>query len=710
MQESSETLFILPSRLRAFPVSDEVDALPAATKGHALQDAKVQRESRTKLHGESHALGSPMAFSPRRAMSLCEEPNNKHDEKGLRSQSVGSIMKALNFEEIDVDGTPLSSQRSCSEFLRINSLNQKHLQFDAQGDLKSKSKKRSFLSYFGWRDSSSDRTSSSRSSAAAPPPSSASAAAAGGGGIGAQSEPVLVTQTSLTKRVQFADEDEASFLISRLRGSSRTESTSYSHSSSSSANTRFQNNSNCSSVDRPPIRFDEEPGCMDFVFGSSANASLPSSSSLRRIEANDAKKRHHFSSSSSSSSSSYNKEISRGRTAIFQESTLALDLILGIRYGGKRRLPMEIELKTLEPRTGGIRHVDSTTSFSRSLSRSSFSGLLSRSSLSGHSESGGYGSGSQHSIHSLSDLISGGAASSDHDDVGQVRMSFLEQLLSAVDQTLNKCRSVFMGPEDDAFYEQIRIQPFATGGYLRGMLVAGFASLFFNIYSLTMWPDFNTLYVVEEELMCQPHHTSAEKALYILLLLQLFFNTVQFPLRIALHLLCWESSRTVEVDAAINIIRNMLQGDLWLCNRVLGRILDALTLVMLIGGEVYLSTVQSSDALLPLLVSLCATNLLAIFVRVVMATAFALSMHDPQVLSDARRRGLSKWDLEVLPAFVFTDLKEVNNRDCSICLASFDAGEMLISLPCDRKHSFHASCIRQWLERQNSCPLCNKIV
>ena len=620
-------------------------------------------------------------------------------------------MKALNFEEIDVDGTPLSSQRSCSEFLRINSLNQKQLQFDAQGDLKNKSKKRSFLSYFGWRGSSSVSISSSRPCAASSSSSSSSSSSlspsAAGGWAGAQSEPVIVTQASLTKRVQFADEDEASFLISRLRGNSRTESTSYSHSSSSLANTRFQNNSNCSSIDRPPIRFDEEPGCMDFVFGSSASSSSSSSSSsLRRIEALDAKNRHNFL-LSSASSSSCNKEMSRGHTAIFQESTLALDLILGIRYGGKRRLPMEIELKTLEPRSGGIRHVDSTTSFSRS----SFSGLLSRSSLSGHSESGGYGSGSQHSIHSLSDLISGGAASNDPDDVGQARRrSFWEQSLSVADLTLSKCRSVFMGPEDDAFYEQIRIQPFSTGGYLRGMLVAGFASLFFNIYSLTMWPDFNTLYVVEEELMWQPHHTSAEQALFILLLLQLFFNTVQFPFRIALHLLCWESSRTVEVDAAINIIRNMLQGDLWLCNRVLGRILDALTLVMLIGGEVYLSTVQSGDALLPLLVSLCATNLLAIFVRVVMATAFALSMHDPQVLSDARRRGLSKWDLEVLPAFVFTDLKEVNNRDCSICLASFDAGEMLISLPCDRKHSFHASCIRQWLERQNSCPLCNKIV
>jgi hypothetical protein len=85
-------------------------------------------------------------------------------------------------------------------------------------------------------------------------------------------------------------------------------------------------------------------------------------------------------------------------------------------------------------------------------------------------------------------------------------------------------------------------------------------------------------------------------------------------------------------------------------------------------------------------------------------------MHDPHVLREARRRGLSRLDLDVLPTFFFCRRGEVNNPDCSICLGTFEMGEMLISLPCDQKHSFHAVCIRQWLQRQNSCPLCQKLV
>lgn len=41
-------------------------------------------------------------------------------------------------------------------------------------------------------------------------------------------------------------------------------------------------------------------------------------------------------------------------------------------------------------------------------------------------------------------------------------------------------------------------------------------------------------------------------------------------------------------------------------------------------------------------------------------------------------------------------------EDCCICLGSMQRG--VRSLPC--KHSFHASCIKRWLEEKESCPLC----
>jgi hypothetical protein len=154
----------------------------------------------------------------------------------------------------------------------------------------------------------------------------------------------------------------------------------------------------------------------------------------------------------------------------------------------------------------------------------------------------------------------------------------------------------------------------------------------------------------------------------------------------------------------------MLASDAWIFNRTLGIVLDGLALTMLLVCEWFLWTSSATDALRPQVVSLCATSLLTLLIRVLVATVFGLSMHDPEVLSNARRRGLSKWDLEVLPSFVYSSTEDVNNADCCICLGCFELGEMLTCLPCDKKHSFHAGCIRSWLERQNSCPLCQKMV
>ena len=50
-------------------------------------------------------------------------------------------------------------------------------------------------------------------------------------------------------------------------------------------------------------------------------------------------------------------------------------------------------------------------------------------------------------------------------------------------------RRLFASPGDEIFLEFIRVQPFATGGYMRGMLVCGFCTLFFHIYTLALWPD-----------------------------------------------------------------------------------------------------------------------------------------------------------------------------------------------------------------------------
>lgn len=262
---------------------------------------------------------------------------------------------------------------------------------------------------------------------------------------------------------------------------------------------------------------------------------------------------------------------------------------------------------------------------------------------------------------------------------------------------------VFFPPSrgDDLFYDSIRLQPFSSGAYLRCMLLAGLSSTFFQIYNLMTWPD---------RVSSSPINTYVQLLLYINLWVQIVLNVLQLPFRLHIHFLCWESSRAVEVDNAINLIRTMLRSDSWLLNKVLGKSIDLFIVLNLIFTEIYLWISRREDPLRTLVISLCATNLLTVVSRVVVATLFAFSMHDPFVLSEARRRGLSKWDLEVLPTFVFSHNEEVTNCECPICLCGFEMGEMLISLPCDKKHSFHANCIRQWLQRQNSCPLCQRLV
>ncbi len=42
--------------------------------------------------------------------------------------------------------------------------------------------------------------------------------------------------------------------------------------------------------------------------------------------------------------------------------------------------------------------------------------------------------------------------------------------------------------------------------------------------------------------------------------------------------------------------------------------------------------------------------------------------------------------------------------DCSVCIAAFDVGCALRRLPCG--HLFHGGCIRSWLQRSTTCPVC----
>ncbi|CAE7415954.1 unnamed protein product [Symbiodinium necroappetens] len=44
--------------------------------------------------------------------------------------------------------------------------------------------------------------------------------------------------------------------------------------------------------------------------------------------------------------------------------------------------------------------------------------------------------------------------------------------------------------------------------------------------------------------------------------------------------------------------------------------------------------------------------------------------------------------------------------ECAICLSSLSSDEDGLQLPCAARHTFHEDCVRSWLSRNVTCPLC----
>lgn len=49
-----------------------------------------------------------------------------------------------------------------------------------------------------------------------------------------------------------------------------------------------------------------------------------------------------------------------------------------------------------------------------------------------------------------------------------------------------------------------------------------------------------------------------------------------------------------------------------------------------------------------------------------------------------------------------------NENICSICQESFTNGKKLTHFSC--KHGFHTGCIKEWAEKEDSCPICRRII
>lgn len=79
-------------------------------------------------------------------------------------------------------------------------------------------------------------------------------------------------------------------------------------------------------------------------------------------------------------------------------------------------------------------------------------------------------------------------------------------------------------------------------------------------------------------------------------------------------------------------------------------------------------------------------------------------------LGDVKPRGMKEEDISKLPTRTYR--KRSSDKDsveeCRVCLNGYKSGERLALLGC--KHEYHIDCIKEWLKRNASCPICRQDV
>jgi len=70
--------------------------------------------------------------------------------------------------------------------------------------------------------------------------------------------------------------------------------------------------------------------------------------------------------------------------------------------------------------------------------------------------------------------------------------------------------------------------------------------------------------------------------------------------------------------------------------------------------------------------------------------------------------GFSEKEIESIESFSFNDKQNIKNLKCMVCILDFENKETLLRLSC--KHEFHKNCIKNWLSKGKSCPICKSRV
>lgn len=78
------------------------------------------------------------------------------------------------------------------------------------------------------------------------------------------------------------------------------------------------------------------------------------------------------------------------------------------------------------------------------------------------------------------------------------------------------------------------------------------------------------------------------------------------------------------------------------------------------------------------------------------------------LINDHNNNNNNHVDTKIVENLITNEIKDINKfavKTCSICLENFQNGDYYIILPCI--HFFHANCLKNWMNMNNRCPICN---
>lgn len=251
--------------------------------------------------------------------------------------------------------------------------------------------------------------------------------------------------------------------------------------------------------------------------------------------------------------------------------------------------------------------------------------------------------------------------------------------------------------------------PFAGAAFLRAFIACSFGLLLFHIHSFLSWPA-SDVFLNEGQ---TTDWLSLEYVTRKWLLLQVVVLTLQIPLRMEVQRALFRVSLARDTADATMRFKTVIASSVWKTNRNFGRVSFLLEIfgVGLLWWQ-GMCWPKDYDTMIELdvqILSINSSNLLVFLMRAILLVSLLYFVQISVPARSQQRRGLSSGTISRLRKITYRASSATDSlTQCAVCLEVYEEGDFLMVLPCDVRHNFHSMCIEPWLQRMNTCPLCQR--